>query len=140
MSEEFSIRLDVRIYEIDSQLHMTGSAYVQWAEQSRFACLRAAGVSVDRLVGDGFGPVNLETVIRYRDEIRLGDQAEVTCRWEWGTGKTYRVRHTLRHLDGRVAAEVEQLSGLLDLTSRKLLSDPAAEWRGRASKPELLGL
>ncbi|OUC92594.1 acyl-CoA thioesterase [Streptosporangium minutum] len=135
----FSIRLDVRVYELDPQLHLTGAAYVQYADHSRFACLQAAGVSVEDLIGSGLGPVNLDTRIRYHREIRGGDQVEVSCGWEWAEGKTYRVHHVLRHLDGTVAAEIDHVSGLLDLTARRLVPDPAREWRTRASRPDLLG-
>ncbi len=41
---------------------------------------------------------------------------------------------------GTVAAEVTHVSGLLDLKARRLVADPAARWRERAGRPELLGL
>lgn len=139
-TEPFSVRLEVRSYEIDPQLHLNGGFYVQYADHSRFACVQAAGVSVEDLLGSGIGPVNLETVIRYRSELRGGDRVDVSCDWEWGTGKTYRVHHVLRHLDGTVAAEVDHVSGLLDLRTRRLITSPGHEWRTRADRPELLGL
>ncbi|MBO2462965.1 acyl-CoA thioesterase [Actinomadura violacea] len=139
-TEPFSVRMDVRVYEIDPQLHLNGGFYVQYADHARFACVEAAGVSVQRLIADGYGPVNLETVIRYHHELRGGDQVDVTCEWEWGDGKTYRVRHAFRRPDGTVAAEVAHVSGLLDLGARRLVADPREAWRARADRPELLGL
>ncbi|MDL4814821.1 acyl-CoA thioesterase [Actinomadura opuntiae] len=139
-AEPFSVRLEVRSYEIDPQLHLNGGFYVQYADHARFACVQAAGVSVEDLVGGGLGPVNLETVIRYHRELRGGDQVDVSCEWEWGDGKTYRVRHDFRRADGVVAAEVAHVSGLLDLGTRRLVADPRREWRARASRPALLGL
>ena len=136
----FSVSMEVRVYEIDPQMHLNGGFYVQYADQARFACVRAAGVSVEGLLADGFGPANLETVIRYHHELRGGDQVDVTCRWEWGTGKTYRVHHDFLREDGTVAAEVHHVSGLLDLAARRLVADPAARWRSRAARPDLLGL
>ncbi|QKG24954.1 acyl-CoA thioesterase [Actinomadura verrucosospora] len=139
-TEPFSVRMDVRVYEIDPQLHLNGGFYVQYADHARFACVEAAGVSVQELIADGYGPVNLETVIRYHHELRGGDQVDVTCEWEWGDGKTYRVRHAFRLPDGTVAAEVAHVSGLLDLKARRLVADPREAWRARAGRPELLGL
>lgn len=138
-AEPFAVRMEVRSYEIDPQLHVNGPVYVQYADHSRFACVRAAGVDVAELLSSGVGPVNLETVIRYHNELRGGDEVDVTCDWIWGEGKTYRVEHLLRRADGEIAAEVQHVSGLLDLESRRLVADPAAEWRSRAEKPELLG-
>ncbi|WP_280267537.1 acyl-CoA thioesterase [Nocardia wallacei] len=138
--EPFSIRIDVRICDVDPQLHVTGAAYQQYADHARFECVQAAGISVDELLRAGLGPVNLETTIRYHRELRAGDSVDVTCSWTWSDGKTYRVEHTLTHSDGEVAATVRHVSGLLDLNTRKLVPDPAAEWARRATDPTLLGL
>lgn len=135
----FSTRIEVRVSDLDPQLHVTGAAYHQYADHSRFACVQAAGVSVDELIADGFGPVNLETTIKFHRELRGGDTVDVSCAWLWGTGKTYRVEQTLTRADGEVAATVTNVSGLLDLKARRLVTDPAREWAARAGKPELLG-
>ncbi len=138
-TEPFSVRVRVRVYEVDPQLHLNGAVYIQYADHSRFECARAAGVSVDAMLEDGFGPVNLETVVRYRRELRAGDEVDVSCEWKWGTGKTYRVAHVFRRMDGEVAAEVEHVSGLIDFGTRRLLPDPAHAWLSRAARPALLG-
>ncbi|SDI20371.1 acyl-CoA thioesterase [Nonomuraea jiangxiensis] len=139
-TEPFTVRLRVPVYEIDPQLHLNGSAYMRFADESRHACVRAAGVSVEGLLGDGLGPVNLETLIRYHHELRLGDEVDVSCVWTWGTGKTYRVEHVFRRMDGEPAAEVNYVSGVIDLRARRLVPDPAQVWLSRAERPELLGL
>lgn len=139
-AEPFRVRLEVRSYEIDPQLHVNGAVYVQYADHSRFACVHAAGVSVQAMLAGGMGPVNLETTIRYHHELRGGDEVEVSCAWVWGDGKTYRVEHEFRLMDGTIVAEVRYVSGLLDLHQRRLLDNPAQRWRSLATKPELLGL
>lgn len=136
----FQVRVAVRLSDLDPQLHVNGAAYVQFADHARFACVAAAGVSVEALLADRLGPVNLETIIRYHRELRIGDTVDVTCSWVWGTGKTYRVTHELRLPNGTLAAEVEHVSGLLDLDTRRLTADPSEQWRSRATAPELLGL
>ncbi|MBF6195184.1 MULTISPECIES: acyl-CoA thioesterase [Nocardia] len=136
----FSTRIEVRVSDLDSQLHVTGAAYHQYADHARFACVQAAGVSVEDLIASGLGPVNLETVLRFQRELRGGDVVDVSCAWQWGEGKTYRVEHVLTRADGVVAATVTTVSGLLDLTARRMVADPARHWAARASRPELLGL
>jgi acyl-CoA thioester hydrolase len=136
----FSTRMTVRVYELDPQLHVNGAVYVQYADHARFECLRAAGVSVDDLVGGGAGPVNLETTLRYHSELRGGDEVDVSCAFVWSGGKTYRVEQTFTRADGTLAAEVSHVSGLLDLRTRRLLPDPAARLRSHTTHPELLGL
>jgi acyl-CoA thioester hydrolase len=132
--------MHVRVYELDQQRHLGGAGYLQYADHSRFACMQSAGISVDELLAAGIGPVNLETTVRYRRELRAGDEVDVSCRWSWGEGKTYRVEHVLWRPDGDVAAEVTHVSGLLDLRTRRLLPDPKGELRGRAARSTLLGI
>jgi len=84
--------------------------------------------------------LNLETTIRYRRELKAGDEVDVSCRWTWGEGKTYRVQHVLRRPNGDVAAEVTHVSGLLDLRTRRLLPDPKDELRRRAARSTVLGI
>lgn len=138
--EPFRLRMSVRSYELDPQRHVNGAVFHQYADHSRFECVRAAGVAIDDLIADGMGPVNLETTIRFLHELRGGDEVDVTCTFGWSLGRTHTVEHEVRRTDGVVAAQVRTVSGLLDLRTRKLVADPAAVWRSRASRPELLGL
>jgi acyl-CoA thioester hydrolase len=128
------------VSDLDLQQHVTGAAYQQFADHARFACVQAAGISVEDLLGAGFGPVNLETVIKYHRELRAGDSVDVTCSWIWGEGKTYRVEHVFTRSDGELSATITFVSGLLDLKIRRLVANPAAEWAARAALPERLGL
>ena len=140
MTAPFRLRMAVRSYELDPLRHVYGAVYHQYADHARTECLLAAGVSVDDLLADGIGPVHLETTIRFLSELRAGDEVDVTCTFDWGPGRTHTVSHEFVRTDGVVAAEVRTVSGLLDLSTRKLLADPASIWRSRATRPELLGL
>src|SRR3954466_1797589 len=105
-AEPFRRRLAVRIYELDPQRHVGGWVYLQYADQARFACMEAAGVTVDELLAAGLGPVNLETTIRYAKELRIGDEAEVSWAWIGRKSKTCRVAHVLREPTGEPVAEI----------------------------------
>ncbi|WP_245745749.1 acyl-CoA thioesterase [Nocardia altamirensis] len=136
----FTMRFTVRSYELDTNHHLASTVYLQYAEHARFACGQAAGVSPQRLLADGFGPINLETTLRHHAELRAEDEVDVSCVFVWGPGKTHRVEHTLRKPDGTLVAEVHSVSGLLDMRTRRLVVDPGQQLRARATNPELLGL
>ncbi|MBT2229530.1 thioesterase family protein [Nonomuraea sp. NEAU-A123] len=136
----FSVRIAVRGYELDTQGHVNSAVYHQYGDHARWECLRAAGISVDDMRSSGVGPVTLENTIRYLGELRGGDEVEVTCAFVWGEGKTFRISQEFRHADGRVAAEMTSVGGLLDLEARRLVDDPAARWRSLAATPDVLGL
>ncbi|MEW2261867.1 MULTISPECIES: acyl-CoA thioesterase [unclassified Streptomyces] len=140
MSEPFSVPVTVRGYETDTQGHLNQAVYLNYAEHARWSLLRAAGIRQTDLVARGVGPVALETTIRYRRELLAGDEVEVSCVFEWGEGKTFRIVQVLSKADGTVAAEIEAVGGLMDLTARKLVADPRQRFRELASDPGLFGL
>ncbi|GGT21711.1 thioesterase [Streptomyces chromofuscus] len=122
------------------QGHLNQAVYLNYAEHARWSLLRAAGITQAGLVATGVGPVALETTIRYLRELTAGDEVDVTCVFEWGKGKTFRMRQTIRRTDGTVAAELVGVGGLLDLKERRLLPDPQAYFKKLATDPSLFGL
>ncbi|BET46754.1 acyl-CoA thioesterase [Kitasatospora aureofaciens] len=140
MSEPFSVPVTVRGYETDTQGHLNQSVYLNYAEHARWSLLQAAGIRQADLVARGVGPVALETTIRFRRELLAGDEVTVTCAFEWGEGKTFRIRQFITKTDGTVAAEVEGVGGLMDLRERRLVPDPRQRFKELAAEPGLFGL
>ncbi|MEU0203965.1 MULTISPECIES: thioesterase family protein [unclassified Streptomyces] len=140
MSEPFSVPVTVRGYETDVQGHLNQAVYLNYAEHARWSLLEAAGISQAGLISQGVGPVALETTIRYKRELLAGDEVEVTCAFEWGDGKTFRIEQTVRKPDGTVAAEITAVGGILDLKERRLVAAPAEVFRKLAADPGLFGL
>ncbi|MEU6458122.1 acyl-CoA thioesterase [Streptomyces sp. NPDC127113] len=140
MSEPFSVPVTVRGYETDTQGHLNQAVYLNYAEHARWSLLSAAGIRQADLVARGVGPVALETTIRFQRELLAGDEVEVTCVFEWGEGKTFRIHQVIRKPDGTVAAEVEGVGGLMDLKARKLVTDPRERFKELAADPGLFGL
>lgn len=136
----FTVPVTVRGYELDTQGHLNQAVYVQYAEHARWELMRAAGIAQDKLLATGVGPVVLESTIKYRHELRGGDEVTVSCEFDWHSGKTFGLRQQVRKLDGTVAAEVAAVGGMLDLTARKLVEKPGEHLRNLAERPDLLGL
>ncbi|GAA1324554.1 acyl-CoA thioesterase [Pseudonocardia xinjiangensis] len=133
-------RFAVRGYEIDALGHVAHTVYMQYAEQARWECLAEAGLTVDRLLTAGVMPAMLETTISYRHELRYGDVVDVGCEFHWGERKTARIVQRVTRTDGVLAAEVTSVSGLLDLSRRRLVERPRERLRELAVAPELLGV
>lgn len=138
VGEAFSVRVAVRGYELDVQGHLNQAVYLQYAEHARWEYLRAAGITPKKMGAARRGPVVLETTIRYLSELRAGDEVDVTCAFEWGEGKVFRLRQEIRKTDGTLAAEVTAVGGVLDLDARRLVADPTAELHRLADRPEAL--
>jgi acyl-CoA thioester hydrolase len=136
----FSTHIAVRVYELDSNQHVNQAIYFQYAEHAFWEHLRAAGVTMEKMRASGAGPVYLEHTIQFRSELRAGDELDVVCGFQWGTGKTFTVSQRLVCTDGTVAAEMSGTAGVIDMNTRKLAADPAEHFRSLATKPELLDL
>ncbi|MFH8791726.1 acyl-CoA thioesterase [Streptomyces sp. NPDC017941] len=140
MSEPFSVSITVRGYETDTQGHLNQAVYLQYAEHARWSLLRAAGIEQRDLLDKGVGPVALENTVRYRSELHAGDEVTVSCAFVWSEGKTFRIEQTVTKADGRTAATLSGVGGLLDLKERRMVADPKEYFRALASDPRVLGL
>ncbi|WP_020416184.1 thioesterase family protein [Amycolatopsis sp. ATCC 39116] len=136
----FRLTIAVRTDDLDLNGHVRGPAYLAYADHARWECLWAAGIDPDRLREKDLGPVNLETTIRFRRELRARATITVTTDFAWGPGKISRVAQEFHDPGGVLVAEVTSVSGLLDLTWRRLVEQPGDYWRALAARPELLGL
>lgn len=134
----FFVDVTVRGYELDTQGHLNQAVYLQYAEHARWELLRAAGLPQEKLLADGVGPVALEVTVRFRKELRGGERVRVSCRFDYGQGKTFTVAQQILKEDGTVAAEITGVAGVLDLTTRRLVADPAGRLASLAKDPELL--
>ncbi|WP_354643085.1 acyl-CoA thioesterase [Kitasatospora camelliae] len=136
----FAVPVTVRGYETDSQGHLNQAVYLQYAEHARWAYMQEAGVRQADLIANGIGPVVLETTVRYRRELRAGDEVQVSCRFIWRDGRTFGIDQAITRADGVLAAEITCVAGFLDLTERRLVPDPREAVRPLAAKPDRLGL
>jgi acyl-CoA thioester hydrolase len=70
----------------------------------------------------------------------IADEVDVTCRFLWGDGKTFRVEQDYTRADGVPVARVNGVAGLLDRSTRRLVDAPAVRLRDLAADPSWLGL
>ncbi|KUJ66742.1 thioesterase [Streptomyces albus subsp. albus] len=140
MTQPFSVRITVRGYETDSQGHLNMSVYLQYAEHARWEMFRAAGITQKSLLDKGIGPVNLETNIKYRRELRAGDEVDVSCAIRISEGKTFTIEQLIHKADGTLSAELTSTGGIIDLTERRLIASPQDYLRALADDPSIIGL
>jgi acyl-CoA thioester hydrolase len=126
---EFVTRIKIRHYELDTLGHVNHAVYHQYGEVARMEWFESIGGSELTLDGAKVAPVLLETRVRFRRELRAGDEIEVTCKPVFGDGKTFRLESEIRKLDGTLSAEIECVLGLMDLERRKLVDKPVQVMR-----------
>lgn len=136
----FQVRVAVRNYELDTQGHVNQAVYLQYAEHARWELLRAAGISAEKLLASGVGPVQLEFTMRFKRELRAGDEVDVSCEFVWGERKVFKLEQRFVRADGVVAAELSGVAGMLDLKERRLIANPQEHLRSLATNPAVLNL
>ncbi|MCI2418714.1 acyl-CoA thioesterase [Saccharopolyspora sp. K220] len=134
----FSVQLTVRQYETDFNGHVNHVVYFDWADHARIEYLRRAGLVVETFLANKTAPVILQAEIRYLRELRAGEDVTVTCEPSYGEGKTFTMHHGFIRNDGTVAAELQQVMGILDHPTRRLVPNPHQVLRALATQPDLL--
>ena len=73
------LRVDLPIYtfDIDFNGHVSNIVYIRWMEVARIHLLEAIDMPVSELLKQGFGPVLVETQIKYKRPLKLGDEVHV---------------------------------------------------------------
>jgi acyl-CoA thioester hydrolase len=140
VSDEFFVRVRVRGYEVDTQGHLNWAQYLHYAEHARWEYLAAAGITQERLLASGIGPAALDVQLSFRRELHGGDEIDVSCKFEFGAGKTFQVRQDFRRADGLLAADLTSMTGLIDLAERKLVGNPAERLRALATDLSVFGV
>lgn len=83
-------------------------------------------------------PVTLEHAIRYHRELRGGDEVDVSCAFTWGGARC--TASGSASSASMPAAEIDTVGGMITMTHRRLVADPAEQWRALAGAPEFIGL
>lgn len=138
MGKPFSVRIEVRGYELDRQGHLNQAVYMQYAEHARWQFLQAAGFTPDVLGEAGIGPVLLKATVRFQRELKAGDEVDVSCTISGGQGRLVELMQRFHTPAGVPVARIDSVIGLLDLTTRRLLPDPRATLRELATRPDVL--
>jgi acyl-CoA thioester hydrolase len=139
VSDQFFVRVRVRGYELDTQGHLNWAQYLHYAEHARWEYLAAGGITQEVLLASGIGPAALDVQVKFRRELRGGDEIDVSCVFEFGAGKTFQVRQDFRRIDGMLAAELTSTAGFIDLAGRRLVANPAERLRALAADPSFFG-
>ncbi len=125
LEDVFSIDIDVRNYELDTQGHVNSAVYLMYAEHVQWRHLESLGIFT-ALRERGINPVFLELTVKYHRELRGGDTVRVTSALvdAGGSSKTYVVEQQLIKPDNTLVAELRFTTALLDLKSRRLIARP----------------
>lgn len=112
---EVRMRFPVQTYDIDFAGIVSNIVYIRWLEDLRLKVLETY-YPIERLLQERLAPTLVETHIRYRTSIRIGD--EVTARiWISGMRRMKFFFKAEFLVNGTLAATAEQTGCVVDLES-----------------------
>lgn len=80
MQHIFSIDIDVRDYELDSEGIVNNANYLHYLEHTRHAFCKMAGYSFAQMESDGIMPVMSRIEVDYKSPLHSGDTM-TSCLW-----------------------------------------------------------
>ena len=131
---------------MDFNQHMRNAAYLGVAEETRLRFLEDGGFPTGELYRRRLGPVVVEDVLTYKNELRLLEafQVEMVIAAISQDARKMKVRNRfLRNSDGAHCATVESLVLWFDLEARRTVvppSDLGQLWLGLARADDFMML
>ena len=107
--------------------HVNNAQYLVLFEDCRWDLIRGYGYDEQYIILHQKGPVILEANIKYKRELKLGDEIKITFQTTSVNGKLMTLHQEMIRADKKVAAIGDYTVGYMDLKLRKLI-EPPAEW------------
>ena len=100
--EKITFYPPIHTFHIDFMQHVSNIVFIEWMEIGRCRLLDAVGMSVHKIMEQGFGPILVDTQISYKRQLRLGEKVRVDT---W-VGEMQKVS---AHLEFRFSNEQDEL-------------------------------
>ncbi|MCB9487679.1 MAG: thioesterase family protein [Deltaproteobacteria bacterium] len=119
-------RYEVRWNDLDPNVHMENSAYLEYATQTRFSYLSQAGFGPADFQMHRIGPAVFEDVIRYYKELYFLGEFTVDMRLGASSedGSRFALHNRMHRPDGVLCAEVISQAAWFSVVERKIVPPP----------------
>ncbi len=127
MSEVFSQSFHVRWSDLDPNLHMRHTAYLDVCAATRFSYLENLGFDMRKFSELQVGPVIFSEYIQYKSEVLAGDKVRVNVRIAGLSedGRKWKMHQEIfKESDGKLAATLDISGAWFSLVKRKLQEPP----------------
>ena len=117
----------IRERHLDTFGHVNNAQYLMLFEEARWEMITSRGYGLKQVHETKIGTVVLECAVRFKRELNLREEIQITTRVESMSKKILTLKHELKKANGEVAAEAFFTMGCFDLQARRLIS-PAEGW------------
>ncbi len=74
---KLEVHKEIYTYQIDAAGHVSNIVYIQWMEECRLKLLEKIGMPAHKVIKSGVIPVLVETKIRYKKALYLGENVKI---------------------------------------------------------------
>lgn len=122
----FRKSLEVRWSDVDSNSHVTHTAYASFATHTRVTWMSEIGFSFNRLMSSGISGVLLKEETEYYRELFLGDivEVELSILGESEDHSRWKFLHNIYNSNGKLSAKHIIHGAWIDIKSRKITPPP----------------
>ena len=126
MKLEYKTTFEVKWADVDPNLHLRHTAYLDYGDQARVRFFDENGISFNKLMKRGIAPILFGTQTDFRREVLLSEN--ITLDLELLTitkdGRKWVIKHNVYKENGDLAAEIIYRGAWFDLKERKVVSPP----------------
>ncbi|MEZ4875017.1 MAG: thioesterase family protein [Flavobacteriaceae bacterium] len=126
----YTKQFEIRWSDVDSNLHLRNSAYVDFMSHTRMSYFQDKGFSQNKLYQLQLGPVALYEHMYYFKEVFPGRPIEVSLQLKGVSkeGTFFCFVHNFYNEEGKNLARCEMMGAWIDLKTRKLTAPPHEVW------------
>jgi len=123
----FEYPLIIREKHLDTFGHVNNATYLELLEEARWELITSRGFGLKDIQERKIGPVVVEVDIRFKRELLLREEVQITVELDSYRGKIGVLRQKIIKSHEELAAEAKVVFGLFDMQKRKLIA-PTPEW------------
>ncbi|MCB0457562.1 MAG: acyl-CoA thioesterase [Flavobacteriaceae bacterium] len=126
----YTKQFEIRWSDVDSNLHLRNSAYVDYMSHTRMSYFQDHGFSQNKLQKMHLGPVALYEHMYYFKEVFPGKPIQVSLQLKGVSeeGTFFSFLHNFYDSEGKNLARCEMMGAWIDLNTRKLTQPPHEIW------------
>ena len=125
MSTVFNYSIKINARHLDVFGHVNNATYLQFYEDARWDFIEKGGFGYERIMKDQVGPVILRLSIDFKKEILNQEEISIESTLkEIRASRIMSIKQTMVKKDSSIASTLDITMGLMDLSSRKLITPP----------------
>ncbi len=121
----FTKQISIRWADIDPNFHVRHSVYYDFGAQHRVELLQTAGLTLQLMQEQNFGPVVFREECVFKREIRFADHVSISTKISKmkPDASRWSIEHILLNQEAKICAKITVEGAWIDTKSRKLRND-----------------